>query len=76
MWTQTEKYLEKEFVFKDFVQAIEFVNQIASLAEQMNHHPDILIFDYKKVKISLFTHDANRVTEKDHKLAKSIDDLI
>jgi len=74
-WETISGQLIKEFIFKDFVSAIGFVNAIAQLAEAHNHHPDILIHAYKHVRISLFTHSAKAITEKDHKLAEAIDKL-
>jgi 4a-hydroxytetrahydrobiopterin dehydratase len=67
--------LTKEFTFDNFIHALDFVNKIKPLAEEMNHHPDILIHSYKKVKIMLFTHSENKITEKDHELAEKIDSI-
>lgn len=75
-WKIEENKLTKEFTFHNFVEAVAFVQKIVPLAEAMNHHPDILIYAYKKVKITLFTHSENKVTDKDHTLAKKIDALI
>ena len=75
-WTQEKNTLTKNFGFKDFVSAIDFVNKIAKEAEALNHHPDILIHGYKNVKITLSTHDQDKVTKKDFELAKRIDKLI
>ena len=74
-WETVSNQIEKEFIFKDFRQALQFVNQVGNLAEEMNHHPDILIFSYKKVKISLMTHSQGKVTGLDYELAKKIDQL-
>ncbi len=74
-WTIENEILIKEFVFANFSEAIEFVNKILPLAEKENHHPDILIHAYKKVKIMLFTHDQGKITEYDYALAKLIDGI-
>ena len=75
-WITNDNKLEKEFLFKDFVNAFSFLTKVALEAEKQNHHPEIYNV-YNKVKISLQTHDAgNVVTEKDHKLAKAIDALV
>jgi 4a-hydroxytetrahydrobiopterin dehydratase len=74
-WKIENELLTKEFEFNNFTEAIQFVNNILPLAEQMNHHPDILIHSYKKVKIMLYTHSEKKITEKDHSLAKKIDQL-
>jgi 4a-hydroxytetrahydrobiopterin dehydratase len=49
---------------------------VGDLAEKENHHPDIYLHDYKKVKISLFTHEKQAITALDHSLAKKIDNLL
>jgi 4a-hydroxytetrahydrobiopterin dehydratase len=58
-----------------FSGAIAFVNGVAALAEQANHHPDILIHDYKHVRLTLSTHSAGGLTEHDFALARAIDAL-
>ena len=76
MWAEKNNYLEKEFVFKNFIEAFAFMTGVAILAERMNHHP-LWTNVYNKVKIQLNTHDAGDiVTDKDRKLAKAIDELI
>lgn len=67
--------LEKTFEFKSFSEALKFVNTVWSIAETVWHHPDILIFDYKYVKITLFTHDENSITKKDTYLADLIEKI-
>jgi 4a-hydroxytetrahydrobiopterin dehydratase len=75
-WSEVSNKLEKEFEFKDFSQALEFINELAKICEEQNHHPEIS-WIYNKVKLSLSTHDVgNTITEKDLKLSKSIDDMI
>ena len=75
-WTESNSFMEKDFVFNSFQQALKFVNKVGKLAEIQNHHPDILMHEYRKVKITLTTHDnGNKVTPKDHRLAAGIDRL-
>lgn len=74
-WLKKGETLEKEFTFKGFSSAINFVNKIAEEANKLDHHPDILIHSYKKVKITLTTHSKGKVTELDYKLAKIINEL-
>mgnify|MGYP001587358482 CR=1 FL=1 len=74
-WKTENEKLVKEFEFKNFLEAIDFVNKIVPLAEATDHHPDILIHSYKKVKITLFTHSKNKITGKDYELAKKIDGI-
>jgi 4a-hydroxytetrahydrobiopterin dehydratase len=61
-------------MFNDFLEAMQFVNQVARSAEGMNHHPDISIH-YNKVRLSLTTHDEGGLTERDFRLARKIDRL-
>ena len=72
-WKTENNNLVKEFVFPDFVQAVKFVNQIVPISEKANHHPNIYIHSYKKVRIELFTHSEGKITGKDYDLATEID---
>ena len=73
-WNEKDNIITKTFEFSYYLDGIDFVNEVANLSEQENHHPDITV-GYCKVTISLTTHDAGSLTEKDYKLAKLIDDL-
>ncbi|MBW4608866.1 MAG: 4a-hydroxytetrahydrobiopterin dehydratase [Hassallia sp. WJT32-NPBG1] len=73
-WTVDNSRLECTRKFKDFIQAIEFVNQLVEPAESAGHHPDIEV-SYNKVKIALTTHDAGGLTEKDFQLAEVISQI-
>lgn len=73
-WDMTGHAITKEFRFKDFKEAMEFVNKIAEEAERIDHHPDILI-RFNKVTITLTTHVAHGLTHNDFKLAKIIEQL-
>jgi 4a-hydroxytetrahydrobiopterin dehydratase len=76
MWTEEDNKLKKTFSFKDFSEAFSFMTRVALLCEKMDHHP-FWTNTWNKVEIELSTHDAgNKVTEKDHALAKAIDTLI
>jgi len=74
-WKTENNKLVKEFEFMNFVQAVDFVNKIVPLAEGTNHHPDVLIHSYKKVRIELITHSKGKITEKDYDLADKIDKI-
>ena len=63
-----KNFITKTFEFNSYLDGIDFVNAVANVAEQENHHPDISI-GYCKVTISLTTHDAGTITEKDYKLS-------
>ena len=73
-WNEIDNTITKTFEFNSYLDGIDFVNAVANVAELENHHPDISI-GHCKVTISLTTHDAGTITEKDYKLAKLIDDL-
>jgi 4a-hydroxytetrahydrobiopterin dehydratase len=73
-WKLEGKTLERQFEFPDFKIAMEFVNQVAARAEEINHHPDITI-NYNKVKLSLSSHDAGGITRQDLMLAGKINEL-
>lgn len=74
MWNELNGTLTKEFVFKDFKEALAFVNRIGEAAEKQNHHPDIQL-SWGKVIVSLQTHSEHAVTKKDRQLADTIDTL-
>ena len=63
-WTLEGDALRKQFTFKDFVEAMAFVNRLAPEAEAADHHPDILI-NYKRVTLTYSTHDEGGLTAKD-----------
>lgn len=75
-WQKNKNFMYKTFTFKNFVEAVNFVDKIVPLAEKVQHHPDVEIFSYKKVKITLTTHEKKKVTTKDIKLSKEIDKII
>jgi 4a-hydroxytetrahydrobiopterin dehydratase len=71
-WSRRVDVLTKLYQFKNFVDAMNFVNHVAELAEQANHHPDIDI-RYSKVTLALSTHDAGGITQNDIDLARAIE---
>ncbi|MFP4103201.1 4a-hydroxytetrahydrobiopterin dehydratase [Coleofasciculus sp.] len=73
-WTVEGKELQTTCQFKDFVEAIAFVNKIVEPAEAAGHHPDLAI-SYNKVTISLTTHDAGGLTAKDFEMAQTLSKL-
>ena len=74
-WSTVDGALERTFTFSDFTEALAFVNAIAAAAEAADHHPDILMHDYKLVTLRWRTHSADAITEKDHDLAARSDEL-
>jgi 4a-hydroxytetrahydrobiopterin dehydratase len=76
MWIAENDQLFKAFEFKNFAEALQFVNIVGALAEAKNHHPNILMRDYKFVDITLTTHDEGyKITEKDVELSQLIDSI-
>lgn len=73
-WKLDNGFLKVELTFNDFVEAFSFMTAVAIVAEKLNHHPNWENV-YNKVKISLQTHDAGGVTDKDFELASKIDGL-
>jgi 4a-hydroxytetrahydrobiopterin dehydratase len=73
-WELEKKHIERTFEFDDFADAIDFVNAIAEVAEDEEHHPDIEIH-YNKVRLVLSTHSKGGLTELDFALAERIDTL-
>ncbi len=74
-WEREGDEIVREWRFDDFNEAISFVNQVAELAEEANHHPDILVHGWNKVKLSLTNHSAGGLTETDFEMAARFDRL-
>lgn len=74
-WERGERDIAKTYRFRDFKEAIAFVNEVAHVAEARNHHPNILI-QYDRVTLTLWTHDEGGVTERDLALAAECDALL
>jgi 4a-hydroxytetrahydrobiopterin dehydratase len=74
-WSQRPDALERDFRFDDFKDAIAFVNRVADVAEEADHHPDILVHGRNKVRLTLSTHPEGGLTDADHALARRIDEL-
>jgi 4a-hydroxytetrahydrobiopterin dehydratase len=73
-WSEVGGKIQRTFQFPDFVASIEFVKKLAAYAEKVQHHPDILI-RYDKVTLTVSTHDAGGITQKDFDLAQESDKL-
>jgi 4a-hydroxytetrahydrobiopterin dehydratase len=68
-----DRSIEKDFAFADFAEAIAFVNRVGDAAEAANHHPDILLHGWNKVRLTLSTHSEGGLTDADFQLASQID---
>jgi 4a-hydroxytetrahydrobiopterin dehydratase len=69
------KSIAREFVFKDFVEGVVFITDVAHIAEEEGHHPDLNLHDYKNVTVTLSTHAIKGLSENDFILASKIDQL-
>jgi 4a-hydroxytetrahydrobiopterin dehydratase len=74
-WRQEGEALVRDQKFDDFAAAMAYVNRVADLAEEVNHHPDILVHGWNNVRLTLTTHSAGKLTENDHEMARRIDAL-
>jgi 4a-hydroxytetrahydrobiopterin dehydratase len=74
-WTREGDEIVRQWELKNFGEAIAFVNRVAEVAEAANHHPDILIHGWNKVKLSVTNHSAGGLTAGDFDLAGTIDGL-
>jgi 4a-hydroxytetrahydrobiopterin dehydratase len=73
-WAVAGIAIEKEWRFADFKTAMIFVNRVAEIAEELDHHPDIFV-SYSRVRLTLSSHDSGGITERDFRLAGRIDSL-
>ena len=73
-WSLQGDQIERLLTFENFVDAMVFVNRVAEVAEELGHHPEIRIV-YNRVNLTLSTHDAGGLTQKDFQMAKRIDSL-
>jgi len=74
-WSLSDKDIRREFRFKDFRQAMDFVNKVASIANDQDHHPDIFI-SYNNVRLTLSTHKIGGLSMNDFIVAAKIDQLV
>jgi len=73
-WTLVEDHhIEKTLVFKNFIEALSFVQKVGAIAESEGHHPEIRMHGWNKVTITLFTHSIDGLSENDFILAAKID---
>ncbi len=70
-----DTHIEKTLQFVDFAAALAFINKVGEIAQKENHHPDIYLFSWNKVKFTLSTHSIKGLSENDFILAAKIDEL-
>ena len=73
-WSVVDGALDREFRFRDFAEALAFVNRVGELAEAADHHPDIEIH-WNRVRLRWWTHTAEAITERDHLMAERANEL-
>ena len=74
-WGREGDAIEREWRFADVAAAMAFVNQVGQMAEGANHHPDILLHGWNKVRLTLSTHSEGGITRADLDLARGLDGL-
>jgi 4a-hydroxytetrahydrobiopterin dehydratase len=74
-WRREGEHIVRDWKFNDFKEAIAFVNRVAEKAEEANHHPDIIVHGWNKVRLSVTNHSAGGLTDADFELAKTVDGL-
>ena len=74
-WRREDQAIVREWKLEDFAAAIAFVNRVADAAEAANHHPDIHVHGWNKVRLELSTHSAGGITDADLRLAGDIDGI-
>ena len=74
-WKFVNNSLEKDYTLKSFVDGLAFIIKVGIEAEKLDHHPNVLLHNWNKVRITISTHSKGGVTEKDFELAKQIDQI-
>jgi 4a-hydroxytetrahydrobiopterin dehydratase len=74
-WEREGDAIARDFKLSDFASAMAFVNQVAEMAEDVNHHPDILVHGWNRVRLTLSTHSQGGITQADLDLARGVDGL-
>jgi len=75
-WQEKNNRLVLDLKLDNFMKAVKIVNEIANIAERLNHHPDLCIYQYKNLKIEIYTHTTHAITDKDRALALEIDKVV
>lgn len=72
-WKKQGKFLVRTYKFKTFMEAVGFLNIVATIAEELMHHPDISLENYNQLTIKTTTHKSGKLTGKDFELAERIE---
>ena len=73
LWRREGDEIVRDFKFKDFAAALAFVNLVGAQAEEIDHHPDILLHGWNNVRLKVMTHSEHALTDKDFELARRVD---
>lgn len=73
-WSYDGEKIRKKYDFEEYMDGIDFVNEVAKLAEEENHHPDMIV-GFRKVEITLKSHDVDAITDRDTNLASDIEEI-
>jgi len=74
-WRREGDAIIRDLKFDDFAAAMAYVNKVAALAEEANHHPDILVHGWNNVRLTLTTHSEGGLTDNDFQMARRIDEI-
>ena len=75
-WRREGEMIARDFQFANFAEALSFVNRVGEVAEALDHHPDILLYDWNRVRLTVMTHDVGALTERDFELAARVGALV
>lgn len=74
-WERDGDAIGRDFKFADFGEALAFVNRVGEVAEDLDHHPDILLHGWNRVRLTVTTHSEGGLTDNDFDLAQRVDAL-
>jgi 4a-hydroxytetrahydrobiopterin dehydratase len=75
-WKVENGRLKISLTLDNFLSCVEMIEEIAKIAEKMDHHPDLCIRSYKNLSIEIYTHEEDAITQKDYRLAEKIEQLL
>ena len=75
LWRREGTEIVRDFKFKDFSAALAFVNLVGAQAQEIDHHPDILLHGWNNVRLSVMTHSEGGLTDMDFELARRVDGI-
>lgn len=75
-WIVERDLIYRDYRFPDFKSALDFINDVARIAEELDHHPNITLHEFCFVRISSYTHAVNGITQRDIELARALDDSL